>query len=96
MVIKINNNGCRYDDLVKSKTKHKNEFYENMPNSNKSKVIYIISIIIFCSILIFGIFDTIFSFCFKIKKPIISILLCLILSSFITYFIYYILHIIKN
>lgn len=90
------NNGCRYDTIAKSKEKHQSEFYESIHKTNKSKKITIISLIIFMIIFLFGISDSIFSFCFKINKPIISILLWLVIAAIITYILYNILYFIKN
>ncbi|MBQ6817868.1 MAG: hypothetical protein IJO27_05490 [Bacilli bacterium] len=92
----MNNNGCRYDSIAKSKEKHQNEFYENVHTSNKSKLISLISLITFSVIFIFGIFDTIFLFCFKINNPVLSIIVWLIIAFIITYSLQYILYIIKN
>lgn len=87
----MNNNGCRYDALNNSKNKHQLENYDNLNPSFKSKSAFIISIISFVIIMTIGIIDTFIPFLLKIEKTMLSLIVWLIIASFITYFINYLI-----
>lgn len=93
----MNNNGCRYDSINDSKNKHQLEHYENINPEFRSKGALIISIISFLILITLGIIDTFIPFLLKIEKTFLSLIVWLIIASFMTYFInYFVNYILKH